>query len=167
MENKTIIIASDHGAFDLKEKLKARLAKLGYTAVDMGVHSTESVDYPDYAIMVARAVSEKKFERGVLLCGTGIGMSITANKFPGVRAAPVYDHYTARMSRLHNDSNILVIGGRTTGDETAFDILETWLSTPFEGGRHGRRIQKIEDLENGSRLNPGQEDRNKGGGGGK
>ena len=167
MDSKTIIIASDHGAFELKEKLKARLAKLGYTPVDMGVHSTESVDYPDYAILVARAVSEKQYERGILLCGTGIGMSITANKFPGVRAAPVYDHYTARMSRLHNNSNILVLGGRTTGEETAFDILDTWLSTPYEGGRHDRRIQKIENLENGGRPTPAARDGHKGGGGGK
>jgi len=147
MEKNTIVIASDHGAFELKEKLKARLEKLGYKTVDMGTHSSESVDYPDFATKVARVISEKEFERGILLCGTGIGMSIAANKWPGVRAAPVYDNYTARMSRMHNNSNILVLGGRTTGEETAYDILETWLNTPYEGGRHDKRIQKISDLE--------------------
>ncbi|MDH5637542.1 MAG: ribose 5-phosphate isomerase B [Nitrospinota bacterium] len=147
MEKSTIVIASDHGAFELKAKLIARLEKLGFETVDMGTHSAESVDYPDYATKVARAVSEKKYKRGILLCGTGIGMSIAANKWPGVRAAPVYDNYTARMSRMHNNSNVLVLGGRTTGEETAYDILETWLNTPFEGGRHNKRIQKISDIE--------------------
>ena len=147
MEMNTIVIASDHGAFELKEKLIARLEKMGFKTVDMGTHSSESVDYPDYAIKVAKAISEKEYERGILLCGTGIGMSIAANKWPGVRAAQVYDNYTARMSRMHNNSNVLVIGGRTTGEETAYDILETWLNTPYEGGRHDKRIQKISDLE--------------------
>ncbi|MDH5511096.1 MAG: ribose 5-phosphate isomerase B [Nitrospinota bacterium] len=157
MEKNTIVIASDHGAFELKEKLIARLEKLGYQTVDMGTHSAESVDYPDYATKVARAVSEKEYERGILLCGTGIGMSIAANKWPGVRAATVYDNYTARMSRMHNNSNILVIGGRTTGEETAYDILETWLNTSFEGGRHDKRIQKISDLETKENNSAGKE----------
>jgi len=154
MEQNKILIASDHGAFELKEKLKAWLAKLGYQVEDLGVNSTESVDYPDYAMKVAQAISNKEYERGILLCGTGIGMSIAANKFPGVRATPAYDHYTAKMSRLHNNSNILVLGGRTTGEETAYNILETWLSTPYEGGRHDQRLRKIEALEKRNSSTP-------------
>jgi len=145
--NEKIVIASDHGAFDLKQKLIERLKRLGFDTLDMGVHDSKSVDYPDYAKKVARAVSRGEFRRGILLCGTGIGMSITANKFPKVRATLAYDTYTARMSRLHNDSNILVMGGRTTGDEVAYEILETWLHTPYEGGRHDKRINKISELD--------------------
>jgi len=143
-----IAIASDHGALELKNKVVNRLVELGYEPQDMGVHEDTSVDYPDYAAKVAESVSSKRFGKGILLCGTGIGMSITANKFPGVRATLAYDNYTARMSRLHNDSNILVMGGRTTSEDAAYDILETWLNTPYEGGRHDRRIKKISELEN-------------------
>lgn len=114
----------------------------------MGAFAKESVDYPDYAAKVAKLVSSGEFKRGILLCGTGIGMSIAANKFSGVRATMVYDNFTAKMSRLHNNSNILVMGGRTTGDETAYDILETWLNTEYEGGRHDKRIKKISELDN-------------------
>ncbi|HEB71194.1 MAG TPA: ribose 5-phosphate isomerase B [Nitrospirae bacterium] len=145
---KRIAIASDHGAFELKSKLIERLKKLDYVPTDMGAHEPESVDYPDYAAKVARAVGSGQFNRGILLCGTGIGMSVTANKFSGVRATLAYDNYTAKMSRLHNDSNILVMGGRTTGDETAYDILETWLNTKYEGGRHDKRLKKISELDN-------------------
>tara|TARA_B100000959_G_scaffold185050_1_gene193443 strand:+ start:9886 stop:10245 length:360 start_codon:yes stop_codon:yes gene_type:complete len=116
----------------------------------MGPAGTEPVDYPDFAMKVAQAVSQNKIEKGMLLCGTGIGMSIAANKFSGVRATLVYDNYTAKMSRLHNNSNILVIGGRTTDEETAYDILETWLEAEYEGGRHDRRINKISDMEKGN-----------------
>ena len=143
-----IAIASDHAAFDLKEKIVQHLKELGHEPMDFGVYDNKSVDYPDYGAKVGKAVSEGDYERGILLCGTGIGMSITANKFAGVRATLVYDNYTAKMSRLHNDSNILVIGGRTTGVSTAFDILETWLATTYEGGRHALRIKKISDLDN-------------------
>ncbi len=116
--------------------------------MDMGTHDDdESVDYPDYAIKVAKAVSSGEIEKGILLCGTGIGMSITANKFPGVRATLAYDNYTAKMSRLHNDSNILVMGGRTTGEAIALDILDIWLKTDYEGGRHDKRIKKISELD--------------------
>jgi ribose 5-phosphate isomerase B len=114
----------------------------------MGAFAGESVDYPDYAAKVAKSISSGEFKRGILLCGTGIGMSIAANKFSGVRATMAYDNFTAKMSRLHNDSNILVMGGRTTGDETAYDILETWLNTEYEGGRHDKRIKKISELDN-------------------
>ena len=146
-----IAIASDHAAFELKEKIVQHLKDLGHEPMDFGVHDNTSVDYPDYGAKVGKVVSEGEYERGILLCGTGIGMSITANKFPGVRATLVYDNYTARMSRLHNDSNILVIGGRTTGISTAFDILETWLTTQYEGGRHALRLKKISDLDNNRR----------------
>ncbi|MDH5476830.1 MAG: ribose 5-phosphate isomerase B [Nitrospinota bacterium] len=159
MNNNAIAIASDHGAFDLKEKLKERLKKLGYETVDMGTHSAESVDYPDFAIKVAKAVGDKTYQRGILLCGTGIGMSIAANKISGVRAAIVYDNYTAKMSRMHNNCNILVLGGRTTGEETAYDILETWLNTPYEGGRHDKRINKISELDS-SRINSSASEEN-------
>lgn len=146
-----IAIASDHAAFELKEKIVQHLKELGHEPMDFGVHDTKSVDYPDYGAKVGQAVSDGDYERGILLCGTGIGMSITANKFAGVRATLVHDNYTARMSRLHNDSNILVIGARTTGISTAFDIVETWLTTQFEGGRHTLRINKISDLDNNRR----------------
>lgn len=146
-----IAIASDHAAFELKEKIVQHLKDLGHEPMDFGVYDNTSVDYPDYGAKVGKVVSEGEYERGILLCGTGIGMSITANKFPGVRATLVYDNYTARMSRLHNDSNILVIGGRTTGISTAFDILETWLITQYEGGRHALRLKKISDLDNNRR----------------
>ncbi len=142
-----IAVASDHGAFEMKGHIIERLKELGYDPVDMGVYNEESVDYPDYGIKVAEAVSSGKYKRGILLCGTGIGMSITANKFPGIRAALVHDNYTARMSRQHNDSNILALGGRTTGVNVAYDILETWLDTEYEGGRHDRRLEKISKLE--------------------
>ena len=149
-DNKKIAIASDHGAYELKTKFVTRLTELGYEPIDMGVDDTASVDYPDYAIKVAGAVSRGEVPRGILLCGTGIGMSIAANKAANVRATLVHDHYTARMSREHNNSNILCIGGRVHGEDVAYDILETWLNTPYEGGRHDRRLDKISGFENGN-----------------
>jgi ribose 5-phosphate isomerase B len=146
-EKQKIAIASDHGAYELKSKLVTRLADLGYEPVDLGTNSDESVDYPDYALLVADAVVAGDVEKGILLCGTGIGMSIAANKIPGIRAALVHDRFTAEMSRKHNDANILVLGGRTTGDRTAYDILDTWLTTNYEGGRHDQRLGKIATLE--------------------
>ena len=116
-------------------------------ARDLGAHDDRSVDYPDYAAEVARAVASGTVARGVLLCGTGIGMSITANKFPGVRAALVHDVTTARMSRLHNDANVLVMGGGLLGDRLLRDVVETWFATDFEGGRHQHRVDKISALE--------------------
>ncbi|MGK7345243.1 MAG: ribose 5-phosphate isomerase B [Candidatus Nitrospinota bacterium M3_3B_026] len=146
-EDKRIVIASDHGAFELKQAVAAYLKEKGYEVTDMGVHEEKSVDYPDYGEKVAKAVSKGEFKRGILLCGTGIGMSITANKFPGVRATLAYDNYTAKMSRLHNNSNILVMGGRTTAMDVAKDVVDIWLATPYEGGRHDRRLDKIKKLE--------------------
>lgn len=154
MSNR-IGIASDHGGKYLKEKLSTYLQGQGVELQDFGVavDCEESVDFPDYAAMVARAVSEGQLSRGILVCGTGIGMSITANKFPGVRAALVWDEFTARMSRLHSNSNILCLGERVINHDRALDYLQLWLSTPFEGGRHQRRIDKIHQLEENS-LSP-------------
>jgi len=115
--------------------------------VDVGTYSEDSVDYPDFAAMVARAISSGEFDRGILICGSGVGMSIVANKFPGVRAALCTDTDTARMSRMHNDANILVLAGRRTNIETAVAIVTVWLDTEFEGGRHQRRLDKIKNIE--------------------
>ena len=139
-----IALGADHAGFELKEALKAWLIEQGYQVVDYGTHS---VDYPDYAAEVAEAVADQKVERGVLVCGTGIGMAITANKVAGVRAALCSDLYTARASREHNDANVLALGGRLMGPEMALDILRMWLATDFAGGRHRRRVDKIADLE--------------------
>jgi ribose 5-phosphate isomerase B len=143
----TIALGADHAGFQLKEALKGWLIDHGYQVVDYGTHSTESVDYPDYAAQVAEAVADQKVERGVLVCGTGIGMTIAANKVPGVRAALCSDLYTARMSREHNDANVLALGGRLMGPEMALDILRMWLETDFAGDRHRRRLDKIGGLE--------------------
>jgi len=123
------------------------LRALGLEAEDLGTDSAQSVDYPDYAAAVAREVSERRAIRGVLLCGTGIGMSIAANKFPGVRAALVHDVTSARLSRRHNDANVLVLGGGMMGERLIRDVVEAWFATDFEGGRHQRRIDKIHALE--------------------
>jgi len=140
-------LACDHGGFELKEELKAFLKSAGVEPVDMGSFNEESVDYPDYGVLVAEKVSRGELERGILICGTGIGMSIVANKFPGVRAALANDLYSARCSREHNDANVLVIGGRIIGRGMALEIVKVWLNTSFAGGRHQRRIDKIKALE--------------------
>jgi ribose 5-phosphate isomerase B len=143
-KDKQIIIGSDHAAFELKEKIKDLLAGLGYEVEDAGTHSTASVNYADFGKKVAQAVSDGTFGRGILLCGTGLGMSMQANRFKGVRAALCSDIFSARMSRQHNDANILVMGGRVIGDILAFELVREWLATPFEGGRHLDRIRSIE-----------------------
>lgn len=142
-----IAIASDHAGKEMKDELKEYLLELGVDVVDMGVHNNESVDYPDYGIPVAEKVSQGELQRGVLICGTGIGMSILANKFPGVRAALVNDVYTSKMAKEHNDANIIVIGGRVVGKGIAREIIRTWLASKFEGGRHKRRLDKIIETE--------------------
>ncbi|MBI5886902.1 MAG: ribose 5-phosphate isomerase B [Deltaproteobacteria bacterium] len=142
-----LAIASDHAGRELKEDLKAYLTELGVEYVDMGVNSDASVDYPDYGSPVAEKVSSGEAEKGVLICGTGIGMSILANKYRGVRAALVSDVFTARLSREHNDANILVIGGRVVGKGLAREMLKIWLETRFEGGRHQKRLDKITEVE--------------------
>jgi ribose 5-phosphate isomerase B len=142
-----IALGCDHGGLELKNYVEATLKALDMEVIDMGTMSEDSVDYPDYAAKVAMAVSGGAADLGVAICGTGIGMSIVANKYPGVRAALCHDSYTARMSRLHNDANILVLGGRVIGREVALELLKLWLATPFEGGRHQRRLDKIKDIE--------------------
>lgn len=142
-----IIIGSDHAGFPLKETMNQYLADMGYGVTDVGTDCTESVDYPDFAARVAEKVSSGEFERGILVCGSGVGMTIVANKFPHIRAVLSLDEETARLSRQHNDTNILVLAGRRTDGNTAKAITRMWLNTEFEGGRHQRRIDKIEDLE--------------------
>ncbi len=142
-----LALASDHGGFQLKEAVKEWLREWGHEVVDMGAPSEESVDYPDYISRAAAAVSRGEVERAVVLCGTGIGASIVANKYPGVRATLCHDIYTARMSRLHNDSNVLAMGGRVLGLDLAREMLKVWLETPFEGGRHERRLKKLAEIE--------------------
>ena len=140
-------LACDHGGFELKEELKAFLRSIDVEPIDMGTFNEDSVDYPDFGVLVAEKVSRGELKRGILICGTGIGMSIIANKFPRVRAALVNDLFSSRYSREHNDSNILVIGGRIVGRELVKEIVKVWLDTPFAGGRHKRRLEKIEALE--------------------
>ena len=137
-------IGADHAGFDLKERLKAELIELGYDPVDVGTHSTDSVDYPDYAKQVAEQVSNGTAARGVLLCGTGLGMSYAANRFSGVRAALAWTPEIAELSRRHNDANVLVLPARFIEEETGIEILRRWLAVPFDGGRHVRRVAKIE-----------------------
>lgn len=139
-----IIMGCDHAAFALKENLKQFIKENGIEVHDVGAHNTDSVDYPDYAFKVAGEVSSGNFSRGILLCGTGIGMSIAANKFLHVRAALCNDLFSAIMSRRHNNSNVLVMGGRVIGDVLAREIVSAWLDTPFEGGRHQSRIDKFD-----------------------
>lgn len=138
-----IIIGSDHAGFPLKEALKKAIGGM----TDIGTGSADSVDYPDFGARVARAVSSGEYDRGILICGSGIGMSIVANKFPGIRAALCTDTEAARLSRMHNDANVLVLAGRRTDPETAVAITRVWLDTPFEGGRHERRLEKIRNIE--------------------
>jgi ribose 5-phosphate isomerase B len=140
-------LACDHGGFELKEELKTFLKSFGIELIDMGTFNEDSVDYPDFGVLVAEKVSRGELEKGILICGTGIGMSIVANKFPRIRAALVNDLYSSRCSREHNDANILIIGGRIIGKELAKEIVKVWLETPFAGGRHQRRLEKIEALE--------------------
>jgi len=140
-------IGADHAGYALKEKLKAWLAADGHRVIDHGTHSTESVDYPDYAVAVAEAVSSGRVERGVLVCGSGIGMAMAANKVAGVRAAVAGDPGVARLSRQHNDTNVLALGARLTAPLHALEVVQAWLATPFEGGRHARRVDKLAQLD--------------------
>lgn len=139
-----IIIGSDHAGYPMKEKVTAHLRERGVQVEDIGTYSEEAVDYTDFGKKVARKVSDGTFDRGILICGTGLGMSMVANRFRGVRAALANDLFSAIMSRRHNDSNIIVMGGRLIGDTLAFQLVDTWLETPFEGGRHQRRLDKMD-----------------------
>ncbi|MEO5657796.1 MAG: ribose 5-phosphate isomerase B [Nitrospiria bacterium] len=143
----TIAIASDHAGVGLKRRIVELLDSLRIPYDDMGTSGADPVDYPDYGAKVAEAVSQKKTDRGILVCGSGVGMSIVANKFPGVRAALCTDSQIAHTSRAHNDANVLVLGERVLDSDRGLDIVKTWLDTPFDGGRHARRVQKIEDIE--------------------
>ena len=142
-----IAIGSDHAGFECKDYLRAHLEQAGHDVVDCGCTSTESCDYPEFGAAVARAVSGNDADRGVLVCGTGIGISMAANKVAGVRAAPVHDLFTAEMSRKHNDANVVAFGARTLEMPHARELLDRWLATEFEGGRHQRRVDKINALD--------------------
>ena len=140
---QVIAIASDHAGFELKSQLKAELAKLGFEAADLGTDGPGSVDYPDFANALAEALARGKADRGVLICGTGIGVSMAANRHRHVRAALVHDALGARLSRLHNDANVLCMGARLIGPDVAKDCLKVFLTTDFEGGRHQNRVAKL------------------------
>ena len=142
-----IAIGADHGGFQLKETIRAWLLDKGYEVEDKGTYNEQSCDYPDYGKAVALEVAGGGADKGILVCGTGIGISISANKVKGIRAALCGDTFSARMSRLHNDANILAMGQRVIGAGLALDIVEIWLSTPFEGGRHQARVDKIMEIE--------------------
>jgi ribose 5-phosphate isomerase B len=140
-----IAIAADHGGYELKEALKRHFAAYNFT--DLGTNSNDSVDYPDYGAALARRLAAGEFDRGILICGTGIGISIAANKVKGIRAALCHNAYTAEMARRHNDANILAMGGRVVDEKTAVEMTEIFLKTEFEGGRHAARVAKISALE--------------------
>ena len=142
-----IAIGADHAGFALKERLSGKLKEAGHEVVDFGTDSTESTDYPDFAAAVGRAVTSQECERGLLVCSSGVGMSIAANKIPGVRAALGVNADEVSYTRRHNDANVLAIGAKYTDEKLATELVETFLSTEFEGGRHARRIEKINQLE--------------------
>ncbi|MDI6801479.1 MAG: ribose 5-phosphate isomerase B [Thermodesulfovibrionales bacterium] len=142
-----IAIGSDHAGLEMKTEIISLLKQLGHEYIDYGTDSPQSVDYPDFGEKVADAVSTANADRGILICGTGIGMSIVANKFPNIRASLCNELFSAKMSRLHNDANILVLGGRIVGKDLAKEIVCTWMTTPFEKGRHLKRLEKISLIE--------------------
>jgi ribose 5-phosphate isomerase B len=142
-----IAIGTDHRGFEIRAKLIELLQKLGHEVVDTGTFTPDAIDYPDVAAQVAEKVSRGEVERGILVCGTGLGMCIAANKFRGVRATPCHDDITAELSRRHNDSNVLCLSADLLGERLIDRMIEIWLAAPFEGGRHQRRVQKITDLE--------------------
>ena len=142
-----ISVGADHGGFELKDKLAAFLREEGYEVIDNGTNSPDSVDYPDFAKSVARDILEKKADFGLLVCGSGIGISIAANRFKGIRAALVTNDDYARLSRQHNNANMMALGAGPTGTMLALEIVDVWLDTPFEGGRHQRRVDKLMALE--------------------
>lgn len=140
-------VASDHRGVSKKQQVLMQLEQLGHSAVDCGPDSEESVDYPDFAARVAEQVSRSDLDMGILICGTGLGMCITANKYSGVRATPCHDTMTAKMSRLHNDANVLCLSADLIGDSLLDDMIAVWVATEFEGGRHARRLDKISAIE--------------------
>ncbi|MCL5075696.1 MAG: ribose 5-phosphate isomerase B [Chloroflexi bacterium] len=142
-----VIIGSDHVGWELKRELVAFLRSQGLEVTDVGTHSADPVDYPDFAYLVGQGVAAAEYDRGILICGTGLGMSIAANKIKGVRAALCHDLFTAKKSREHNDANVLVLGAWLVPPQHAFEIISTWLQTEYEGGRHGKRLEKMKQLE--------------------
>lgn len=140
-----IAIGSDHAGFHLKEAIKAKFPN-DFDWLDVGTHSTDSVDYPDFGTAVAKALIEGQASKGIVICGSGIGISIAANRFPQIRAALCMDSTMARLARQHNDANVLALGERLTGTETAFDVVETFMKTSYEGGRHDKRVKKLSQL---------------------
>lgn len=147
MKIKTIALGSDHGGFKLKEVIKQHLEKKGYEVKDLGTHNKDSVDYPVYGQLVGDAVAKGVCDKGIVCCGTGIGISIAANKVKGIRCAVVTESFSARMSVEHNNANVLALGQRVVGYDLALDIVDTWLKAEFEGGRHERRIDLIDGIE--------------------
>jgi ribose 5-phosphate isomerase B len=143
-------VGCDHRGFAIKQRVVDLLRRIGHTVHDFGTSSDEAVDYPDIAVLVAQAVAAGTVERGILICGTGIGMSIAANKIRGVRAAPCHDDITAELSRRHNDANIMCLSADLLGERLIDRMIEIWLNTAFEGGRHARRVDKIKQIENGA-----------------
>ncbi|WP_418627234.1 ribose 5-phosphate isomerase B [Anaerosinus sp.] len=142
-----IALGCDHGGYELKEAIKKYLDKQGVAYKDFGTNSMESVDYPEYAEAVANSVASKEAEKGILVCGTGVGMSIAANKIPGIRAALISDCFSAKATREHNDSNILCLGGRVLGENLALMIVEIWLNTAYIGAHHAKRLEMIQKME--------------------
>jgi ribose 5-phosphate isomerase B len=147
-----VAIGCDHRGFAIKRKVVELVRRLGHEVLDYGTCTEESVDYPDYAFLVAQAVAEGRVDRGILICGTGIGMSIAANKVRGVRAAPCHDDITAELSRRHNDSNVMCLSADLLGGRLIDRMVEIWLSTPFDGGRHARRVDRIRMIEEGHNI---------------
>ncbi|KYD19014.1 Ribose 5-phosphate isomerase B [Parageobacillus caldoxylosilyticus] len=147
-QSMKVAIASDHGGIHIREEIKQLMDEMGIEYIDLGCNCETSVDYPDYAIPVAEKVARGEVDRGILICGTGIGMTIAANKVKGIRCALCHDVYSAKLTRQHNDSNILAMGERVIGPGLAREIAKAWLTTEFEGGRHARRIGKISEYEN-------------------
>lgn len=143
---KKVALAADHGGYGLKTQIKDYLQSKGYEILDLGTDSETSVDYPDYGAKAAEAIINKEADCAIIMCGSGIGISITANKFKGIRCALCFDSYTARMCRMHNDANIMALGGRITTIERATEMVDIFLTTEFEGGRHSRRVDKIDQL---------------------
>lgn len=139
-----LVIGNDHAGVEFKEKLVKALEERGHTVINVGTDSLESVDYPDIAVLVGEKVLDGEAEFGILICGTGIGISIAANKIKGIRAALVHNEFTAKLARLHNDANVIALGARVIGDELGLACVETFINTEFEGGRHARRVDKIE-----------------------
>jgi len=147
-----IALGADHGGYDLKEEIRRHLEAKGYEVLDFGTHSHDPVDYPRYGFAVGEAILSGKADFGIVICGTGLGISMAANKLPGIRAAVCTETYSARMAREHNNANVLALGGRVTGVGLALDIVDCFLQTEFAGGRHARRVEMLTRIENGERL---------------